>query len=70
MSNEPAVRCPVCRAQQTARDECRRCGADLTLYVQALRSLDRARHEADQANRLGQHELTTRLANYMRWLSP
>lgn len=35
MSNNPSFRCPVCRARQTLRDECRRCEADLRLVVRA-----------------------------------
>jgi primosomal protein N' len=37
MSNDLEFRCPVCRAAQTLRQECRRCRADLTLVERAHR---------------------------------
>lgn len=36
---EDQLRCPACRARQTQRPRCRRCGADLELYVRLLRRL-------------------------------
>lgn len=39
MSFEQEFTCPVCKAKQTLRDECRRCSADLALYAKAIRSL-------------------------------
>lgn len=35
----PRFQCPVCRARQELQNECRRCGADLSLVVAARRRI-------------------------------
>lgn len=69
MSDNPAFRCPVCRAEQTLREVCRRCQADLRLVVRAHRRLDylnaeRARMRA-AGNAVGEQQLATEI----RWLT-
>ena len=70
MLDEGEFACPVCRAQQTPRMVCRRCRADLGLYVKALRSEELAKRRLVEASRTGQTDLAARVANYLRWLRP
>jgi hypothetical protein len=69
MSTENETACPVCRAKQAYQTECRRCGADLSLWIKALRSLQVAQQKVAQAAR---HDEATcnKTLNYLRWLSP
>ncbi len=62
--------CPVCRAKQNAQSECRRCGADLSLYVKALHSVVESRRQLDAANRSGDAQSALHVSNYMQWLIP
>ncbi len=62
--------CPVCRAKQDAQSECRRCGADLSLYVKALQSVVESRRQLDAANRSSDDQSALRVSNYMQWLIP
>ena len=62
--------CPVCRAKQVAQTECRRCGADLSLYVKALYSVEESRRQLELANRSGDTQLASHVSNYMQWLIP
>lgn len=61
--------CPVCRAKQTAQPECRRCNADLALYLKALRSVEESRQQLEMANVQGDSELAEQASAYMRWLT-
>ena len=67
MSTENELACPVCRAKQAYQAECRRCGADLSLWIKALRSLHVAKQQVVQAAR---HDNCERALSYLRWLSP
>jgi hypothetical protein len=70
MEDTSELKCPVCRARQTVRIECRRCGADLALYVQALRSLEFAEAQRADAAERGESDRVTRIGHYIRWLDP
>ncbi|REJ82072.1 MAG: hypothetical protein DWQ34_08075 [Planctomycetota bacterium] len=70
MSSESEFRCPVCRARQSLRDECRRCAADLRLVARARRRaawLKAQLHRA-RANGDSHHERT--LATELHRLDP
>ena len=60
--------CPVCRAKQTPQLECRRCGADLALYIRALNSVVISRQRLDLAIESGDSHLAVDLLNYIQWL--
>jgi hypothetical protein len=60
--------CPVCRARQSFRAECRRCGADLLLYVKALRSVVQSRQQLGLARDSGNGKMEGQVLVYMRWL--
>ncbi len=71
MTNEPNLfACPVCRAKQVAKPECRRCSADVSLYLKALRSLDESRRQLDLARESGNGQLASEVLIYLQWLSP
>jgi len=61
--------CPICRAKQTVRSQCRRCSADLDLYAKAILSLrfasDQDRFSALEAPPNGMNANT-----YLQWLKP
>jgi len=63
-----AIECPVCRAGQSPRDICRRCGADLALFVHALESRRTARRRLARAITAGNPEAAARLRAYLAWL--
>jgi len=63
-----AIECPVCRAGQSPREICRRCGADLALFVRALESQRIASRRLERAIRAGNPAATTRLHAYLAWL--
>jgi hypothetical protein len=63
-----AIECPVCRAGQSPRDICRRCGADLTLFLHALESRRIARRRLERAITAGNHSAAARLRGYLAWL--
>lgn len=63
-----AIKCPVCRAGQSPREVCRRCGADLALFVRALESRRTARRRLERALTAGNPEATSRLRAYLAWL--
>ena len=69
MSTEIELACPVCRAKQAYQAECRRCGADLSLWIKALRSLHVAKQQVVQAERHDEPN-RVRALNYLHWLSP
>jgi hypothetical protein len=69
MPSPTDLNCPVCRAKQTSQSECRRCGADLSLLIKALRSVQAAQRQVEQAQRRGDADFEDALA-YLRWLSP
>lgn len=62
--------CPVCRASQVPMPECRRCQADLSLYLLALRSAANARNALEQARRDGDQQRAKRTFDYLKWLDP
>jgi hypothetical protein len=70
VGNEVDLVCPVCRAKQTPREFCRRCRADLRLYVKAIQSHRRATELLEDAARSGREELAARTEAYLRWLRP
>jgi hypothetical protein len=63
-----ALECPVCRAGQSPRDICRRCGADLALFVRALESRRIASGRLERAITAGNPAAMTRLRGYLAWL--
>lgn len=69
MSTENELACPVCRAKQAYQTECRRCGADLSLLIKTLRSLQATQQHVDQSLLAGDPHVEVALA-YLRWLSP
>ncbi len=69
MSTENELTCPVCRAKQACQAACRRCGADLSLWIKALRSLHEAKRQVANAAQLDTANHDSAL-NYLRWLSP
>lgn len=70
MSDDPAFRCPVCRASQVLSDTCRRCRADLNLVARAYRRLDCLKRERDAARSRGDHEREQLVIEELRWLAP
>ena len=71
MTNDPNLFvCPVCRAKQVAMPECRRCSADVSLYLKALRSLDDSLRQLVLARESGNGQLACELMTYIHWLSP
>lgn len=62
------IQCPVCRATQAAREACRRCGADLALFVRASESSRAARRRLAEAVVAGDAVAQARLRDYLRWL--
>jgi hypothetical protein len=69
----PAIQeilCPVCRAKQPPQPACRRCSADLSLYVKALRSVNAVRTQLDTAVENGNPEIASQASRYLKWLSP
>ena len=67
-TSDREICCPVCRARQSARPTCRRCAADLTLYVRALESGGVARERLVQATTAGDQAAVLRLRRYLVWL--
>jgi primosomal protein N' len=53
MSSDLTLRCPVCRATQTIRDQCRRCQADLSLVARAHRRVAYLMAERERARAAG-----------------
>ena len=63
------IACPVCRAKQIAQPECRRCSADLALYLKAMRSVEESKRQFANANRNGDSQLAAQMLKYMQWLA-
>ena len=63
------IACPVCRAKQIAQIECRRCSADLSLYLKALRSVEDSKRQFANASRNGDSPLAVQTLEYMLWLA-
>ena len=63
------IACPVCRAKQIAQSECRRCSADLSLYLKAMRSVEESRRQFVNANRNGDSQLAAQTLEYLQWLA-
>jgi len=70
MSNSPNFHCPVCRAKQTLRATCRRCGADLRLVVGTRRRIEYLLSETEAARARGTHQREASLAAELQWLDP
>jgi hypothetical protein len=70
MSAESTFRCPVCRASQTLREECRRCQADLSLVVRARRRLSHLIMRRGEARSAGDDERSRQIDAELRWLAP
>jgi hypothetical protein len=64
----PIIKCPVCRATQSARQVCRRCTADLALFVRTSASSLAARRRLAEAVAAGDDVAQARLRGYLRWL--
>ena len=64
----PIIQCPVCRATQTARQVCRRCSADLTLFVRTSASSLAAQRRLAEAVAASDAVAQARLRGYLRWL--
>lgn len=65
---ECTVQCPVCRATQVARPVCRRCNADLTLFIRVQESSQAARRRLAEAVAADDHAAQARLRDYLQWL--
>lgn len=63
------IACPVCRAKQIAQPECRRCNADLSLYLKAMRSVEESRRQFVNASRNGNSQLVAQTLEYLQWLA-
>ncbi len=68
--DEHELNCPVCRARQPWQSTCRRCEADLQLYVKALRSLHTAQRQAAVAHDAGDESTSHAAERYLAWLRP
>lgn len=68
--DELELNCPVCRARQPWQSACRRCEADLRLYVKALRSLHSAQRQAAAAREAGDESKRQATEQYLAWLRP
>ena len=70
MMSAASLKCPVCKARQDLQSTCRRCGADLALYLQALRSVETARRQYHQARQAGSPQQAAHAISYLTWLNP
>jgi hypothetical protein len=70
MSDPLTMICPVCRARQEAQPACRRCGADLQLYVHAILSRQQAIERYRAAREAGEETIAERELQYLKWLDP
>jgi hypothetical protein len=70
MTSVASLKCPVCKARQELQSTCRRCGADLALYLQALRSVEIARRQYRQARQNGSPQQAAGAISYLTWLKP
>ena len=68
-SGDRRIACPVCRAKQIAQSECRRCSADLSLYLKAMRSVEESRRQFVNASRNGNSKLVAQTLEYLQWLA-
>ena len=68
--DEHELSCPVCRARQPWQATCRRCEADLQLYVKALRSLHSAQRQVAAAHNSGDEAKCQATERYLAWLGP
>lgn len=62
------VNCPVCRAVQEPNPVCRRCGADLDLYLACLSSRLQAERKRTAAQVSGDLHTVQRMEAYLTWL--
>lgn len=70
MSSELAIRCPVCRAQQTLSARCRRCRADLSLLEKAYGRLAFLRNELSEASAMNNTARVAFIMAELSWLAP
>ena len=70
MPGEIEVQCPVCRAKQTPKPECRRCRADLSLYCKAIQSHSAVRRQYLLARQAGDLDQLASALKYWQWLQP
>ena len=70
MFDNASFRCPVCRAEQTLRETCRRCQADLRLVIRAHRRLAYLKLAQGQARVDGNRQHEQSLAAELQWLAP
>ena len=68
-SDDHELRCPVCRAAQTPRPQCRRCGADLGLLVRALDAIRKTQQQLEQACQSGDVWQQRNQQEYLVWLT-
>ncbi len=64
------LRCPACRTRQPWQETCRRCRADLTLYVRALRQHERLLARCREAIERGDRGQALRAAGELVMLRP
>ncbi len=62
------INCPVCKAGQEPNATCRRCGADLALFLQCLTSRSRAEQQYRAAIARGDQASDERMRAYLNWL--
>jgi len=65
---EDTIRCPVCRARQTPQATCRRCRADLDLFLKAVASRSEAGRRLAEAEQSGDAVTAESLRGYLQWL--
>jgi hypothetical protein len=70
ISENLEIACPVCRARQAASNDCRRCGADLSLYSKAIRSQRAVQHAYAAAIESGDNQTAANAHQYLVWLKP
>jgi hypothetical protein len=64
------ISCPACRAKQALNCCCRRCEADLQLYLHAVNSLNAASRRYTLATARSDIQSAEKELDYLRWLSP
>ncbi|MEX0669535.1 MAG: hypothetical protein WD060_03645 [Pirellulales bacterium] len=67
-ADDELIGCPVCRAVQPLQPVCRRCVADLGLFMRAVESRRTARRRLTRATAAHDTAAERRLRVYLRWL--
>jgi hypothetical protein len=70
MITDHQMTCPVCRAKQIPQTICRRCEADLSLYIKATTSLAVAQQQYALKSQNGDQAANAELQKYLQWLRP